>query len=100
MWHIFDSGKSIGTRGSEEGYIVSDEEHDMGARITLERSGCTAPVGYYLRDLWGVFSHGVCFHGRRRKKKYSNMKNELVIIMQEESAEVRYKKIEHFAGFY
>jgi hypothetical protein len=38
-WHFFDEGRSIGTRGSENGTILLDEEHDLGARITLERGG-------------------------------------------------------------
>jgi len=42
MWNIFDEGKSIGERGSENGIIVRDEEHTDGSRITLERD-CHAP---------------------------------------------------------
>ena len=30
-------------RGSEGGIIVADEEHELGARITLERDASTAP---------------------------------------------------------
>jgi hypothetical protein len=39
MWQQFDQGKSINTRGSESGVILRDEEHALGARITLERDG-------------------------------------------------------------
>jgi hypothetical protein len=42
-WSAFDSGKSIGTLGSESGVIVRDEEHSDGARITLERNAKVAP---------------------------------------------------------
>ena len=42
-WYAFDSGNSIGQRGSESGTIIRDEEHGDGARITLERDGQTAP---------------------------------------------------------
>jgi hypothetical protein len=42
-WHTFDNGKSIGQLGSESGTIVRDEEHEGGARITLERNGHSAP---------------------------------------------------------
>lgn len=38
-WHPYDRGASIGTKGSENGEILLDEEHDGGARITLERGG-------------------------------------------------------------
>jgi hypothetical protein len=36
-WLPFEQGSTIGARGSEEGTILLDEEHDLGARITLER---------------------------------------------------------------
>lgn len=36
-WTAFDCGKSIGTEGSERGTIIVDEEHELGARITIER---------------------------------------------------------------
>ena len=42
-WHPFDNGKSLGKRGSESGTITLDEEHDDGARITLERGAQHAP---------------------------------------------------------
>jgi len=41
VWHQFDGGASIGTKGSENGEILLDDEHDGGARITLERGGHT-----------------------------------------------------------
>jgi len=43
-WYAFDTGKSIGQRGTESGIIIRDEEHGSGARITLERDGQTAPL--------------------------------------------------------
>lgn len=42
-WSSFDEGHSLGTRGSENGIILRDEEHIEGARITLERDGDNAP---------------------------------------------------------
>lgn len=42
-WMTFDSGTSIGQRGSENGIVLRDDEHPSGARITLEREGDTAP---------------------------------------------------------
>ncbi|HYG81004.1 MAG TPA: hypothetical protein VD861_11485 [Pyrinomonadaceae bacterium] len=38
-WYSFDEGRSIGTKGSEGGTILRDEEHTDGSRITLERGG-------------------------------------------------------------
>jgi hypothetical protein len=40
-WRAFEEGRTIGTRGSEEGIIVSDDANELGARITLE-AGCRA----------------------------------------------------------
>jgi hypothetical protein len=42
-WRTFDSGRTIGQHGSADGEIVRDEEHEDGARITLERGGRIAP---------------------------------------------------------
>lgn len=42
-WQPFENGRSIGEVGSEGGSIVYDEEHEDGARITLEEGGETAP---------------------------------------------------------
>lgn len=42
-WSPFDFGKSLGSRGSEGGVIVLDDELDAGARITIERGGVIAP---------------------------------------------------------
>jgi hypothetical protein len=43
VWSPFDNGKSIGLPGSEGGIIIRDDEHQNGARITLERDGQIAP---------------------------------------------------------
>jgi hypothetical protein len=43
MWQPFDEGKTIGQPGSEEGVILRDDEHSLGARITLERDAHAAP---------------------------------------------------------
>lgn len=40
-WTPYDL--TIGQPGSENGTIVRDEEHEAGARITLEKDGATAP---------------------------------------------------------
>ncbi|HXH69650.1 MAG TPA: hypothetical protein VNI60_04800 [Pyrinomonadaceae bacterium] len=41
-WYDFDDGYSIGTSGSDGGLILRDEEHQSGARITLEEDGSFA----------------------------------------------------------
>jgi hypothetical protein len=55
-WYAFDSGKSIGQRGSESGVIIRDEEHGSGARITLERECQTAPFTITC-GIYGWFFH-------------------------------------------
>lgn len=42
-WSPLDDGATIGQSGSESGIILRDDEHPLGARITLERGGGTAP---------------------------------------------------------
>lgn len=38
-WESFDQGATLGQAGSENGIILRDEEHPVGARITLEKDG-------------------------------------------------------------
>jgi hypothetical protein len=58
-WHSYDGGKSLGSRGSEEGVIIQDQEHDAGARISLERDARVAPFAITC-GLYGWFFH-TCF---------------------------------------
>ncbi len=60
-----ENGKTIGTRGSEEGVIVLDEEHVSGARVCLEQGGLHGSLVSHLRYLWGVHAHRVCGLGSR-----------------------------------
>lgn len=57
-WTAFDDGKSLAARGSEGGVIRRDDEHDFGARITLEEGGSNAP--------WSITCgiYGWMFHTR------------------------------------
>ena len=43
QWHPFEDGETIGMTGAEGGRIIADEQHDGGARITLERDCLRAP---------------------------------------------------------
>jgi hypothetical protein len=57
MWQLFEDGATIGQKGSEDGIILRDEEHDAGARITLER-GCAHGVPYAVTcGIYGWFFH-------------------------------------------
>ena len=57
-WTPFDNGATISQRGSENGIIISDEEHDVGSRITLERGTDIAPFAITC----GIY--GWMFHTR------------------------------------
>lgn len=57
MWRPFEDGATVGRRGSEDGIIHRDEEHDAGARITLER-GCSHGVPFAVTcGIYGWFFH-------------------------------------------
>lgn len=57
MWRILENGATVGQRGSEGGVILRDEEHDLGARITLER-GCSHGVPIAVTcGIYGWFFH-------------------------------------------
>lgn len=43
MWTSFENGGTLGQRGSEEGKTIRDDEHSLGARLTLERDTQIAP---------------------------------------------------------
>ncbi|MGA2205850.1 MAG: hypothetical protein ABSG10_03875 [Terracidiphilus sp.] len=43
LWRSFEEGATLGQPGSEQGIILRDEEHVLGARITLERAASVAP---------------------------------------------------------
>jgi hypothetical protein len=63
-WHIFDNGKTVGQRGSEDGVVIRDEEHDAGARLTLERDCRIAPFAITC-GLYGWFFHTRFFSAKR-----------------------------------
>jgi hypothetical protein len=49
-WLEFNYGKTIGQRGSEQGIIIQDESHPLGARITLEEECQASPFAI----TWGI----------------------------------------------
>lgn len=51
-WYNFDEGRSIGTKGSENGIITKDEEYFDGARITLEK--CKVPPYTITLGIYGL----------------------------------------------
>ena len=54
-WTPCDHGATIGMSGSESGTILRDEEHEVGARITLEE--CGHPPFAITCGIHGVMTH-------------------------------------------
>jgi hypothetical protein len=100
MWCAFENGQSLGKRGSEGGVIVLDEEHAWGARITLERDGGTAAWSIAC-GIYGTFRHTAFASSESEgRSKYSDMKRDLVSIMEEGSSTPCYEKMRLFADVY
>jgi hypothetical protein len=74
-WYIFDDGKSIGTKGSEDGVILEDFGNANGARVTLEQDGNIAPFSVTM----GVY--GIMFH-TSFASTLEEAKNQIVIAKQ------------------
>jgi len=100
FWEPVENGNTIGFIGSENGYIVMDEEHELGARITLERDGSFAPWAITC-GIYGCFMHTAFAKSEDEGvQKYNSMKNDLVSIMNEESSDLHYEAMSHFANVY
>ena len=54
-WVPCESGSTVRTAGSEGGVVQRDEEHEMGARITLEE--CGHPPFAITFGIHGVLTH-------------------------------------------
>jgi hypothetical protein len=82
-WHAYRDGTTIGTRGSEGGIIVADEEHREGARITLEEDGGVAPWSITCGVYWVMFH--TRFFGDRltAEAEYAAMKSALDAMMSD-----------------
>ncbi len=81
-WYAFEEGETLGQVGSEAGLIVSDEEHVLGARITLERETRMAPFAITC----GVY--GAMLHTRflgdeaEARAEYEAMKEALAALVE------------------
>lgn len=88
MWRSFENGETLGTRGTEDGLIILNEEHPLGARITLEseiRFGAANPSPVPFAITSGIF--GLFFHTRYiaretdARNAFAQMKLELARIL-------------------
>ena len=74
-WQPTENGGTLGTAGSEGGVILRDEEHDLGARITLERHCSIAPFAVTC-GIYGWFFH-TRFASTETEAEYSAMSSGL-----------------------
>lgn len=81
-WIEFDNGASIGERGSENGIILQDDEHSLGARITLEQDGSIAPFSITC-GIYGWMFHTRFFRSQQTAQaEYEQMKAGLSDILR------------------
>ena len=100
MWRTFEGGTTLGARGSEEGVIVIDEEHERGARITLERDCRRAPLAITC-GIYGTFMHTVFAASESEaRRKYSDMRRDLASILEESDSSPCYERIRLFTDVY
>ena len=82
MWSAFvDENGAPAVTGSEGGTIVLDEEHGLGARITLEKDGAIAPFAITC-GIYGWMVHTRFFSSLdEATHAYEAMKPELATIL-------------------
>jgi hypothetical protein len=77
MWNPFGNGNTLGLEGSERGKTIRDEEHDLGARITLEREADVAPFAITC-GIYGLMMHTRFFENEDEAvAEYDKMKASL-----------------------
>jgi len=109
-WNPCEDGLHVGEEGTEGGYVLLDEEHLNGARITLEERAKVAPYAITC-GIFGWVAH-TCFASTREEADilYDAMKRGLEGILQiipSEDDPAREKKtglvnraIEHFVAHF
>ncbi len=81
-WTAFDSGSSIGEKGSESGTIILDEENSLGARITLEENARDIPYAITC-GIYGLMIHTTYFSNlTEAKRSFELMKADLETIFR------------------
>lgn len=95
-WYPFEEGSTIGAIGSEGGSILEDEEYGLGARITLEQGGQTAPFAITC-GIYGFMMHTTWARDEAEAKaKFEAMKSELVLLLGKDSPDDVYAFIGKF----
>jgi hypothetical protein len=89
-WYPFNNGATLGQAGSEEGVTVHDEEHPLGARITMERAARVAPLAITC-GIYGCMMHTRFFSVEEEAEaQYGLMKDALSALLEaaEQSAAI------------
>ena len=68
--------------GTEGGAIVADDEHALGARITLETPGAFAPFAITCGIYQWMMHTRFCSTMEAAQRDYDAMKDELAIILE------------------
>jgi hypothetical protein len=85
-WYPFDSGSTLGQKGSEDGVILRDEEHPLEARITLERDTHTAPFAITC-GIYGSMVHTRFFSEEGEAcVQYDRMRDALAALLETEDS--------------
>lgn len=81
-WDPYENGGTLGQKGSEEGTMVRDEEHSLGARISLERDCRVAPFAITC-GIYGWMLHTRYFSSEdKAETEYECMKNALAALLE------------------
>lgn len=84
-WNQFEQGKTIGQIGSETGEILLEDEHKLGARITLEKVEMLSKRYFTITcGIYGWMMH-TCFLANNKElavKVYQEMRIELDRILE------------------
>lgn len=79
VWNPFDNGTTLGQPGSEGGVTVRDEEHEAGARASLERD-CESAPWTVTCGIYGWFFH-TRFLGSEAEAEFPAMLDGLTAIL-------------------
>jgi hypothetical protein len=78
-WQPYNRGRSIGIKGSEGSEIIRDEEHPLGARMTIKKGKDYVSVSC---NIAGKIDHTRFFKGMKAAElEYQIMQQELVNVM-------------------
>jgi hypothetical protein len=81
-WYPFENGATLGQPGSEQGIILRDEEHALGARITLERDTRVAPFAI-TSGIYGWMMHTRFFGSEDEAgTQYEDMESALAALLE------------------